>query len=376
MTEQQLPEGWQMVKFGDIVKHISKRVEPSETDLEIYVGLEHLDPDSLKIKRHGVPTDVEGQKLLVKKGQIIFGKRRAYQRKVAVADWDCICSAHAMVLEANTQTVVPDFLPFFMQSDVFMERAVEISEGSLSPTIKWKVLCGQKFPLPNKEIQRKLLLKLEKIEYLDCLLDRVLESLNEVRIKTYSKIFGEANPNTVRKGLDVFDIFGGYAPSAMNFSPDGDMAYFKVDDFNRNEEHSKMTCSTEKFNLSDQKQNINILEPGYIVFPKRGAAIFKNRVGILATMGVVDTNIMALKCRNVEPVYIKIFLEWYGLHNISDNSGIPQLNNKHINPLEVPIIEDGMRKKVIVFEERFVHYKKLLNKKRMSLVSIKKALIN
>ena len=91
---------YQEVKFGEIAKHISKRVEPSETTLEIYVGLEHLDPDSLKITRHGVPSDVAGQKLLVKKGQIIFGKRRAYQRKVAVADWDCICSAHAMVLEA------------------------------------------------------------------------------------------------------------------------------------------------------------------------------------------------------------------------------------------------------------------------------------
>lgn len=109
MTEQQLPEGWQMVKFGDIAKHISKRVEPSETDLEIYVGLEHLDSDSLKIKRHGTPSDVEGQKLLVKKGQIIFGKRRAYQRKVAVADWDCICSAHAMVLEANSEKIIPEF---------------------------------------------------------------------------------------------------------------------------------------------------------------------------------------------------------------------------------------------------------------------------
>lgn len=91
---------YQEVKFGEIAKHISKRVEPSETTLEVYVGLEHLDPDSLKITRHGVPSDVAGQKLLVKKGQIIFGKRRAYQRKVAVADWDCICSAHAMVLEA------------------------------------------------------------------------------------------------------------------------------------------------------------------------------------------------------------------------------------------------------------------------------------
>ena len=47
--------------------------------------------------------------------QIIFGERRAYQRKVAVADWDGICSAHAMVLEANSENVIPEFLPFFMQ---------------------------------------------------------------------------------------------------------------------------------------------------------------------------------------------------------------------------------------------------------------------
>ena len=157
MSEQKIPVGWQMVKFGDIAKHISKRVEPSVTVLEVYVGLEHLDPNSLKIKRHGVPSDVAGQKLLVKKGQIIFGKRRAYQRKVAVADWDCICSAHAMVLEANDEMVIPEFLPFFMQSDVFMKRAVTISEGSLSPTIKWKTLCAQKFAIPNKADQEKIL---------------------------------------------------------------------------------------------------------------------------------------------------------------------------------------------------------------------------
>ncbi len=155
MTTQQLPEGWKTVKFGDIAKHISKRVEPSETELDIYVGLEHLDPDSLNIKRHGVPSDVAGQKLLVKKGQIIFGKRRAYQRKVAVAEWDCICSAHAMVLEGNPDRVIPGFLPLFMQSDVFMNRAVAISEGSLSPTIKWKALSEQKFVIPSKVDQLK-----------------------------------------------------------------------------------------------------------------------------------------------------------------------------------------------------------------------------
>ncbi|HHY2118903.1 TPA: restriction endonuclease subunit S [Acinetobacter baumannii] len=158
---------YQEVKFGEIAKHISKRVEPSETTLEVYVGLEHLDPDSLKITRHGVPSDVAGQKLLVKKGQIIFGKRRAYQRKVAVADWDCICSAHAMVLEAIPGKILPELLPFFMQSNCFMERAISISEGSLSPTIKWKTLENQKFKIPTIEHQSQLLNILNKIE--ECL---------------------------------------------------------------------------------------------------------------------------------------------------------------------------------------------------------------
>ncbi|WP_394142096.1 restriction endonuclease subunit S [Vibrio chagasii] len=188
MTEQQLPEGWQVVKFGDIAKQISKRVEPSETELKVYVGLEHLDPNRLKIKRHGVPADVKGQKLLVKRGQIIFGKRRAYQRKVAVADWDCICSAHAMVLEAKSDSVIPEFLAFFMQSDSFMNRAVEISEGSLSPTIKWKVLEKQKFRIPSLEQQEKLLRVFNKIQSNEADLELATEHCVQLKKSFESKL--------------------------------------------------------------------------------------------------------------------------------------------------------------------------------------------
>ncbi len=195
MTEQQIPKGWKMVRFGDIAKHISKRVEPSKTDLEIYVGLEHLDPDSLKIKRHGVPSDVEGQKLLVKKGQIIFGKRRAYQRKVAIADWDCICSAHAMVLEANSENIIPDFLPFFMQSDVFMSRAVAISEGSLSPTIKWKTLTTQSFLFPDIEHQEKILKTFQSFESVLLKCQELVNSSLILRATTRAEILYKGGMN-------------------------------------------------------------------------------------------------------------------------------------------------------------------------------------
>lgn len=143
-------------KFGDIGSNISERAEPKETKLNIYVGLEHLDPDCIHITRRGHPSDVKGTKLRVYPGDIIFGKRRAYQRKAAIVDFDGICSAHAMVVRANPKVILPELLPFFMHSDVFMHRAVDVSEGSLSPTIKWKILAEQEFIIPPLGDQKRI----------------------------------------------------------------------------------------------------------------------------------------------------------------------------------------------------------------------------
>ena len=122
-------------RFDQIAENINVRVMPGDTELDRYVGLEHLDPESLKIRRWGSPNDVIGQKLRFWKGDIIYGRRRAYQRKLVVADYEGICSAHAMVLRAKPDVCLPEFLPFFMQSEIFHQRALDISVGSLSPTI-------------------------------------------------------------------------------------------------------------------------------------------------------------------------------------------------------------------------------------------------
>jgi len=149
-------EKWSVIRFDQMAECLTVRVEPSETTLERYVGLEHLDPETLKISRWGTPSDVIGEKLHFWPGDIIFGKRRAYQKKLAVADFEGICSAHAMVLRARPEIVLPEFLPFFMQSDMFFERALSISVGSLSPTINWGTLAKQEFPLPPLDEQRRI----------------------------------------------------------------------------------------------------------------------------------------------------------------------------------------------------------------------------
>lgn len=167
MIERDLKPGWKVWRFDQMATNVNVRIDnPSESGMEHYVGLEHLDADSLKIRRWGTPDDVEATKLMFKKGDIIFGRRRAYQRKLGVAEFDGICSAHAMVLRAKPDVVLPEFLPFFMQSDLFMSRAVEISVGSLSPTINWKTMALQEFALPSIGEQISLATALSSIDEL------------------------------------------------------------------------------------------------------------------------------------------------------------------------------------------------------------------
>lgn len=147
---------WKTYQFDEIAQNISERVDPNNTDLTVYIGLEHLDSGSIHIKRSGTPDDVNGQKLRFYKGDVIFGRRRAYQRKAGVATTDGFCSAHALVLRANPDVIDPELFPFFLHSDLFMNRAVDISVGSLSPTINWGTLRHQEFKIPPVEFQKKL----------------------------------------------------------------------------------------------------------------------------------------------------------------------------------------------------------------------------
>jgi len=147
---------WQTFRFDQIAFNISERIDPLDTDLENYIGLEHLDPESIHIRRMGEKSDVKGTKLRCYPGDIIFGRRRAYQRKAAIVEVDGFCSAHSLVLRANPEVIDPKLFPFFLHSDLFMHRAVDISVGSLSPTINWGTLKRQEFLLPPKDQQAEL----------------------------------------------------------------------------------------------------------------------------------------------------------------------------------------------------------------------------
>lgn len=148
---------WLHVKFGEVVLSVTDRVDdPRSAGVDRYVGLEHLDPGKATIARWGSPEEVSAQKLRFQPGDVIFGKRRAYQKKVARADFLGICSAHALVLRAQPEHILPEFLPVFLSSDYFLDRAISISVGSLSPTINWRDLRVQEFEIPPLDQQQRI----------------------------------------------------------------------------------------------------------------------------------------------------------------------------------------------------------------------------
>ena len=143
-------------RFEQIAINSTEKKKPVEEDRFTYLGLEHLDSGSLKVTRFGSEVAPIGEKLVMHKGDVLFGKRRAYQRKVAIAPFDGIFSAHGMVLRPKEDVVDKDFFPLFISSDYFLDAAIKISVGSLSPTINWRDLKELEFELPDLATQRKL----------------------------------------------------------------------------------------------------------------------------------------------------------------------------------------------------------------------------
>lgn len=143
-------------RFEQIAINSTEKKKPTEEDRFKYLGLEHLDSGSLKVTRFGSDVAPIGEKLVMREGDVLFGKRRAYQKKVAIAPFDGIFSAHGMVLRPREDVIDKEFFPLFISSDYFLDAAIKISVGSLSPTINWRELRNLEFNLPPLEEQRRL----------------------------------------------------------------------------------------------------------------------------------------------------------------------------------------------------------------------------
>ena len=180
MKDEYLKPGWRRVKFGDVVRQVKDKVDPETSGLERYVAGEHMDTDDLRIRRWGeIGSGYLGPAfhMRFKPGQVLYGSRRTYLRKVAVADFEGICANTTFVLEPKSpDEIMPEFLPFLMQTEAFNSFSVRSSKGSVNPYINFSDLDRFEFSLPPLSEQRRICQLLDALEENIFALDEALSS--------------------------------------------------------------------------------------------------------------------------------------------------------------------------------------------------------
>ena len=166
MSDHSHKPNWPRVPFADVVHLNTDRVaDPAAAGIERYVGIEHITPGDLRVRRWGLVAEGTTFTNRFRPGQGLFPKRRAYQHKVAVADFEGVCSGDIYVFESRDPAVLlPELLPFICQTDAFFDHAIGTSAGSLSPRTNWTHLAAYEFPLPPPDEQRRLVEVLEGIQ--------------------------------------------------------------------------------------------------------------------------------------------------------------------------------------------------------------------
>lgn len=193
------------VRFGDVVKEIKINIDRATDNHEFYIAGEHMETENIHLTKRG---RFEGSDVgpafirLFRPGQILYGSRRTYLKKVAVADFEGITSNTTFVLETKDQNVMmQELLPFIMLTDSFTEYAIRNSKGSTNPYILFSDLCAYEFELPAIEEQRILTKRLLACDNVKEAYKHLIASTDELVKSQFVEMFGdmESNPKKWRE---------------------------------------------------------------------------------------------------------------------------------------------------------------------------------
>ena len=378
MAEGPAQPGWQMTRFDEMAMLVNDRVDdPKNADVDRYVGLQHLDPESLTIRRWGSPIDVTATKLQFRKGDIIFGRRRAYQRKLAIADFEGICSAHAMVLRAKPAVVLAEFLPFFMQSELFMERAQRISVGSLSPTINWKTLAKQRFALPPLRTQSKIAAVLTRIELACEAVRSTTEAMRSLRMAHLDRFFASRVQSAIplRKAADI--VAGSTPPKSKRDLWGGKWQWASGKDLK-----TRYLEKTEATLTERGWRRATIVPKGSTLVVVRGMILAHSfPVARCARATAINQDLRALIPRaQFHGDYLFLWTEWaarWFLRRVSISShGTKRIEGKILGRAPVPLATDEEQNTLVVQGEAMADAERLLQARYVELQTLRRSLLS
>ncbi len=114
--------------------------------------------------------NIQSTKNVFESGDVLYGKLRPYLNKVALVDFEGICSTDILVLKSD----IPLILKYILLSEKVVEQTSKLMKGVSLPRIKTDPFLNLNIFIPSAKHQRGLILEIEKIE------SKILELKKEI----------------------------------------------------------------------------------------------------------------------------------------------------------------------------------------------------
>ena len=296
--------------FGDLVREVKEKVDRQNNPYEFFIAGDHMDTDELHLLRRGTfaGSDVGPAFIRIfKPGQVLYGSRRTYLRKVAVADFEGVTANTTFVLETKDESILHQrLLPFIMQSERFVQHSIKRSKGSTNPYVLFSDLCDYEVDLPDIETQKRLAEILWAIDEVKMAYKRLIAATDELVKSQFIEWFGSGNPGNRMTTVEecCASINGGGTPSMSH--PEyygGDIPFIKSGDVKFDYVSKGALWLTSD---AIEKTTARLLPAGTVLVVVRSAAL-KNEfhVAIAENPLVINQDLKALQPKDgIVPEYL------------------------------------------------------------------------
>ena len=343
------------VFLGDVAKERKETCKDGKDGYPI-VGLEHLIPEEINLLSWDEDKENTFTKIF-RKGDVLFGRRRAYLKKAAVAPFDGICSGDITVIEPIPEKILPELLPFIIQNDAFFDYAINKSAGSLSPRVKWEYLKNYKFELPDMDKQRELAKVLWAMEATKKSYQKLPQKTDELVKAQFVEQFVIGNPYPRKRLGDYVEQIRGvsYKPSDIRTTLDeNSILLLRANNISSGKiNHIDVQYVAREKVSAEQIIRLNDIlmcgSSGSIEHVGKTAICERDAVGetfgafckLIRTKGELLPKYIATYFETDE--YRKIIMQ------LACGSNINNLKSEHIDNLMVPIPPKGVQEQFVTF---------------------------
>ena len=333
------------VQLGSLVKLSTESAkDPAAVGLTRSVGLDHIDSDDLRLRRWSDIGNGADFTRVFRPGDVLFGKRRSYQRKVALADFDGVCSGDILVVRSADPRLDGLYLAYLLASPMFIGHAISSSAGSLSPRIRPRDLERFEFDLPPLEEQRRIVEVMRAV-------DRAIEVAEAIVAAANSAITALVPPKgPPRKLSQIVDVALGISLSKER--RDGSMTMFP---YLRAANVSNGIFSMEdikSMGMTEEESAQAAVAPRDVLMAEGGDS---DKVGLPAWVPEVippnlkmQNSILRLRTKNEQVVsqrFVYWICKWFGaaggFERVATGTKVKHLSLQGLRQIELPIADPG-----------------------------------